>query len=303
VPNTTSRFTKTFCIQLNNLDRLGFPYWLFACLLTLSCNKSDRKDAIVASVGEKQLTWKQLEDIIPNNSTAEDSILLAERYIEDWAKEQVLLVQAEQNLTEEQKNFEYLIENYRKSLVTYAFEAELVRQKLDTLVSGEEIEKYYEENRENFMLKDYIVQVKFCAVNKEFGQMKNLKKLFYSKEAVDLMKWQQFCVEVGAAFYFEEDRWLRWDELMKQVPLKVFDVESFLKSNDDVEFEKDDNLYLMLITKYQLSGTVSPLSFERDKIRSLIINTRKMDLLSKMRVDLFNEALQKNEIKYFYKKQ
>jgi len=254
-------------------------------------------------VGEKQLTWKQLEDIIPNNSTAEDSILLAERYIEDWAKEQVLLVQAEQNLTEEQKNFEYLIENYRKSLVTYAFEAELVRQKLDTLVSGEEIEKYYEENRENFMLKDYIVQVKFCAVNKEFGQMKNLKKLFYSKEAVDLMKWQQFCVEVGAAFYFEEDRWLRWDELMKQVPLKVFDVESFLKSNDDVEFEKDDNLYLMLITKYQLSGTVSPLSFERDKIRSLIINTRKMDLLSKMRVDLFNEALQKNEIKYFYKKQ
>jgi hypothetical protein len=273
--------------------------WLFA----IACNKSDRKDAIVASVGEKQLTWKQLEDLIPNNSSAEDSVLLAERYIEDWAKEQVVLVQAEENLNEEQKNFDHLIENYRKSLVTYAFEAELVKQKLDTLVSDAEVEAYYSENRENFKLKDYIVQVKFCAVNKSFAQMKNLKKLFYSKEAADIVKWQQLCVDIGAAFYFEEDKWLRWDELTKQVPLNVYDVEAFLKTKGDVEFEKDDNLYLLLITDYQLSGTVSPLSFEKDKIKSLIINKRKMDLLSKMRVDLYNEALQKNEIKFYHKKQ
>jgi hypothetical protein len=58
-----------------------------------------------------------------------------------------------------------------------------------------------------------------------------------------------------------------------------------------------------LITDYQLSGTVSPLSFEREKIRSLIINKRKMDLLSKMRVDLYNDALKNNEIKFYHKKQ
>jgi hypothetical protein len=281
----------------------GFTYLIVVWFFVLSCNKSDRKDALVASVGDKQLTWKQLEDIIPNNSSAEDSILLAERYIEDWAKEQVLLVQAEANLSDEQKNFDHLIENYRKSLVTYAFEAELVKQKLDTLVGDEEIETYYAENRENFKLKDYIVQVKFCAVNKDFSQMKNLKKLFFSEETGDLVKWQQLCVEIGAAFYFEEDKWLRWDELTKQVPLNVYDVETFLKTKGQVEFEKNDNLYLLLITDYQLSGTVSPLSFEREKIKSLIINMRKMDLLSKMRVDLYNDALTKNEIKFYHKKQ
>jgi hypothetical protein len=268
-----------------------------------ACRNQGDKDAWVVSVGEKNLTWKQLEEIIPNNSTAEDSIKLAERYIEDWIHEQVVLVQAEQNLSEEQQQFDHLIENYRKSLVTYAYENALVRQKLDTLVSEGEIERYYDENKANFQLKDYIVKVKFCAAPRDLKQMKTLKKLFNSSEPSDLVKWQQFCVENNASFYFEEDTWLRWDELVKQVPLNVYDIEAFLRSNRNVEFEKDGNLYLLNIVEYQLSGSISPLSFEKEKIRALILNKRKLDLLNQMRVDLYNQAQSSDQIKYYYKKQ
>jgi hypothetical protein len=77
-------------------------------------------------------------------------------------------------------------------------------------------------------------------------------------------------------------------------------VESFLKKKKTVEFEKDNNLYLINFTDFQLSGGRSPLSFEREKIRSMIINKRKLALLENMRQDLLTKATQDGEVKKYY---
>ncbi|MDZ4824721.1 MAG: peptidyl-prolyl cis-trans isomerase [Flavobacteriales bacterium] len=280
-------------------------FFLFMMLATMpvvvSCNKKSDEAALVARVGDKELTWEQLKSLIPDNSSVQDSAMLAESYISGWLKEQVVITKAELNLAPDQQNFDELMESYRKSLITYSYEQELIEQKLDTIISEQEILKYYNNNIENFQLKDYIVKVKFCAINSEHDQIKLLKKLFASQKPEDLVKWEQFCVENNATYYFREDEWLLLDELLMQVPLQVFDAEAFLKKNRNIEFEKDNNLYLLTITDYQLSGSASPLSFERNKIRSLILNFRKTELLSRMRDDLYSEALQKNEIEFFYK--
>lgn len=278
-------------------------YFIFILLLTASaCNNKSDEVAIVVEVGDKQLTWEALMDIIPDNSNALDSAALAERYIQDWIKEQLVLTKAEEGLALEKQNFDQLIENYRKSLLTYTYEQEWIRQKLDTMVSSEEIEKYYNDNEKNFELKDYIVKVKFCAVASDVKQLPQLKKLFYSSKPEDFVKWEQLCVDVGASHYFDEDRWMLWDEFVKQVPLEVFDVEAFLKRNKTIELEKDNNFYLIAITDYQLSGSRSPLSFEREKIKSMIINRRKLTLLENMRADLYAKAQQEKTIKTFYEK-
>ena len=267
--------------------------------LVYSCNKPVVTDAIVARVGDKELAWSQLQSLIPDNSTAEDSSMLAQNYINNWIREQVVIVQAEQNLSEDKKNFDDLIENYRKSLLTYAFEEELISQKLDTIIVEEEIVNYYNDHIGNFELKDFIVKVKFCAINSESKQIKNLKKLFYSAKTEDIVRWEQFCVDNDASYYFSEDKWLTFEELLKQVPLNANDPEDFLKRNKSVEFEHEGNLYLLLITEYQLSGSVSPLEFERTKIRNLILNKRKLELVTQMREDLYNEAIQQKQIEIF----
>ena len=45
--------------------------------------------------------------------------MLGEKYVKDWIVDQVVVKKAEENLSEEQKNFEELIENYRKTLLTF----------------------------------------------------------------------------------------------------------------------------------------------------------------------------------------
>jgi len=269
---------------------------------TAACNNHSDKNALVAKVGEKMLTWEDVREVIPDNSSPEDSILLAERFIQSWIHEQVILGEAELTLAEEKKNFEMQIENYRKSLLTYTYEQEWVRQKLDTAVIAQEIEQYYNINIQNFQLKDYIVKVKFCAasIDLDARKLKALRKLFFSDKPEEITRWISFCVDNNASYYFDEERWMLWDDFVKQVPLKVFDREAFLKSNRDVDFEKDNNVYLIRITDYQLSGTQSPLSFERENIRNMILNRRKLELLNRMREDLYSKAIAQKRIETYY---
>lgn len=273
----------------------------FVMIVSSGCGNKKTEDAIVVQVGDKTLTWTTLMDVIPDNSSAKDSTELAERFIQDWVKEQLVIRKAENELAEEKRNFDELIDKYRKSLLTYTFEQEWVKQKLDTIVSDQEIEDYYLENEQNFELRNYIVKVKFCALSIDHKkQLPQLKKLFLSVKEEDYVKWEQMCVELGASYYFNEDKWLLWEDFIKQVPLEVVDVEAFLKKNKTIEFEKDNNQYFIMITDYQLSGSRSPLGFERDKIKSMIINKRRLNLLETMRNDLYQKALQDNEVKTYY---
>jgi hypothetical protein len=145
--------------------------------------------------------------------------------------------------------------------------------------------------------------VKFTAIAADSKQIGALKKVFNSTKPEDLVKWQQLCVDIGASYYFNEEEWMKWDEFIKQIPLEVYDIEGFLKKKNTIEFEKDNNLYLISITDYQLAGSRSPLSFESEKIRAMIVNKRKLTLLDTMRKDIYAKAQQDGEIKLYYSKQ
>lgn len=281
---------------------MKYLIYITAILFALACNNKSGSDAIIAQVGDKVLYLSELQDIIPDDSSPEDSLMLGEKYVKDWIVDQVVVKKAEENLSEEQKNFEELIENYRKTLLTYSYEQELVRQQLDTNVSNEEIEKYYNENIQNFELRDYIVKVKFCAIASDSKDLKQLKKLFYSADPKDYLKWEALCIEKQASYYIDEDHWMLWEDLVKKIPIEVYDVESFLTRNKSVEVEKNGNTHLIAFLDYQLSGSRSPLSFERDRIKAMIINKRKLDLISKMKEDLYQQAVSNNEVENYLNK-
>lgn len=268
-------------------------------LLLVSCEPKKVEEAespAVAKAFDRTLSWETLEEVVPANSSPEDSAQLAERYINAWLKEQVVLHHAELNLTEEQKKFDKEIEDFRKSLLTYAYESQLVTQRLDTTVSEEEMQAYYAANQNIFALKDYIVKVKYCILDAETPKLNRFRKLFSSQDPEDLVKLEQFCVNNGAAYYLNIDQWRYFEDLLQDVPLQVYNVESFLKKNKTIEFEQENRLYFLSILDYQLKDDVSPISLVEDQIRNLILNRRKVELLNQMREDLYQDALNKGAI-------
>ncbi|MEO0404874.1 MAG: hypothetical protein AAF193_08385, partial [Bacteroidota bacterium] len=132
----------------------------------------------IAIAYNKKLSLEDIEDLIPNDASEEDSTAIAERLIVKWLKDQALIQQAQLNLPSEQLEFEKELEEYRKSLIAYAYESQYVQQRLDTIISENEYQQYYEENIYIFKLKDYIVKVKYCILDIAVNKRKKFEKLF-----------------------------------------------------------------------------------------------------------------------------
>jgi hypothetical protein len=285
-----------FCTPYINRCRIAFLISLH--LLFIQCKRKSH-EATVAAYGDSQLYWSEVAEVVPDNISEEDSLAFADKYIKDWLVRQIIIEAAENGLSEDQLNVDKMVSDYANSLKIHAFEEEWVRQKLDTNVTEAEIRNYYEANASNFELKQFLVKIKFTSVATDYRQLSTLKKLFFSDRPEDLVKWQQACVAAGAASFMSEEEWMTWDDFLKQVPVEIYDIAAFLKRQKKLEFEKDGLLYLIRFMEVKLSGSASPLEFEKTRIVNLILNRRKRQLLDQMRLDLYAKAEAEQKITKF----
>jgi hypothetical protein len=148
---------------------LGILFLVFALI---SCQQQEEEHIPIASAFDNVLYSDELVEVMPDNLHAKDSLLFARNYINQWQHKKVVLHFAESNLQEEQLDFSRQIEDYRNSLIIYEYRKRLLNQNLDTLVTDEEIQTYYDEHKQEFTLKKNIVQVVFLKVPK--GEQKNI---------------------------------------------------------------------------------------------------------------------------------
>jgi len=97
---------------------------LFVFLLSiimLSCSTKD-SDNLIASVNEKVLLRSELLSEMP--SQLEDSTYFVEKFINDWIRRQLLLSHAEINLSVDLVKYEKQVEDYRASLLIFAYQQE-----------------------------------------------------------------------------------------------------------------------------------------------------------------------------------
>lgn len=282
--------------------RLSISLLAAALSMMVLWSCSDTAEALdpAAQVEDHLLAWDKVSEVIAKDASPEDSAFIAQRFIDEWIMQQVVLVQAEKVLSDEQKDFSEELQAYHRSLITYAYERLLITQKLDTTVSSAEIEAYYQEHQQNFELKDYIIKAKFAILAPSAPKLEDFEKLFYSQESEDLVKLEQYCVDNGAAYYIGED-WVYFQKILEKLPLEVFNTVEFLKNNKNVQFKDESQLYYLLISDYKLKNSISPLALERENIRSLIINMRKLDLLNTLHSELYKKALSNKQIKTFPK--
>lgn len=279
-------------------------YSLFLAIVTLmlcssGCSWNNKaNDDWVVRVEDHYLNRAELAEAIPASMSDEDSAKVADSYINNWLKDHVVLVQAELNLPEEQVDFEQQLRDYRNSLVIYAFEKELIKQKLDTVVSDQEIRGYFENNSENFELKDYIVRAQFIKIPADAPKVDELEEWMRSDDPEDLYSAEDYSRQYAEFGYFDDLRWLYLDDILRQIPIKISNKEQFLSQNKLVKLNEGDYLYILKIIDYQLKDGISPLSLVQKEIRSIIVNKRKREFILQMRKDLLKSATENNEIEY-----
>ena len=278
--------------------------WIVMVLILLvSCRHELKNEGIVlAKAGDNYLYEEDVKGLVPPGTHGRDSVRLIKSYIRKWVETQLMVAQAKKNLPEEQLDFEKQLEDYRNSLIIYKYETELVKQKLDTVVSADEIVNYYKSHLNDFELKENIVKVLYAILpHSEEGadEAKYLKKVFHYPDSLLMDSLDSIGTALNIPFSVDTSRWIRFNDLIKNIPLETYNQELYLKNHRFVELADDRSIYLLKFVNFKIKDETSPLDFEKRYIVSIIINKRKNNLLKKLHQNIIDDAVKEKQFEIY----
>ena len=267
----------------------------------VSCDteKVEQEKVKVARVGSVHLYQEELIKDIQSGLSKADSLLFIDQLVSNWIEEQIVLQKAEEVLPQEAKDVKDRLENYRKSLVIYAYEQKFIKERLDTAVSSIEVEEYYGAHKDDFMLKDYIVKALYLKISKGTPDLEKPQLHFKLEQETDVNEMRYYADLYAVQFHYDPEQWLFFEDVLKVIPLDGVNTESFLRKKKKTMFEDENFIYFINITDFTLKDAISPLSFEKEKIKTILLNLRTIDLRNKLREDLYNDAIKAQQVETY----
>lgn len=258
---------------------------------------------IVARVGEAYLYKDEIEALMEIRGTTEDSATFVSNYINTWAVKKLLISKAQINLPESKlAEFERLVENYRTDLYTGAYKEALARQDKDTVITEEQMKAFYDEKKENFKLKEKVVQLRFIELPTRFLNKDEVIRRLRRFEPEDV----DYLDSVGVQFKklnFNDSIWIPVSRVIEEIPPLTVDNESrYLKNSQFFELEDSLGVYLGKINGVLQINDIAPLSYISGTIEQVLRNRRKLDYLKQLETEIIDEATKNNEFEVFTSK-
>jgi hypothetical protein len=256
----------------------------------------------VARVHNSFLYQDELIGIIPAGTLREDSVARVTAYVNSWIRKQLVINEAMKNIDINEAEVERKVLDYRYSLIGYEYQNYYIKKNLDDSVSEREIQEYYKEGLDNFILKQNIIQGTFIKVPKEAPRTKQIRELMYSKKEKDVAELRSYCLSFSAAYHLSDSSWIEFDKLVVNSPLaEIPNKIQFLRSYNFYETTDDEFLYFLKIDAYKIFDNVSPLEFVKEDIKNIIINKRKVELARKLEEDVYENAAKSKDFEVFDK--
>ena len=252
-------------------------------------------DAVVARVGEHRLMRSELAAYIPAGVSSEDSLALAQSYIKSWAEELIFLDMAEKHLSDEEKDVTKDLEDYRRTLLKYRYEERYINDRLDTLISDEEVRNYYRDHMDKFLVDRPLLKVRYMIIPADSRSVKTIKELMSSDDAMDAIAADSLAFTAALRYVDSSDAWM--DAILLARDLGT-DEASMMKAlrNRTIEFKGDDGLLrVAYVVDMVQKGSPAPLDYCEERIKDILLSARKHELVGGLERDLLNDALAKGK--------
>ncbi|WP_163712049.1 hypothetical protein [Mangrovibacterium lignilyticum] len=274
-------------------------YFLIAGLILSACQSKTIEKTPVAQVGETYLYLEDLVKVIPENLKGADSTLWVDDFIRKWVQSELVILNAEQNLTDEQKNVDQELDEYRNSLITYRYKKELMAQKMDTVISDSDILAYYNLHLDRYKLKDNIIKAVYLKIPLEVANREVLKSFCTDLDAEKLTQLSEYGIQYSKVFDRFGDKWVSWENINSQIPEEINIDQQFLRRNKFIESSDTDYYYFICIRDFRLQGENAPVEFVSSEIRNILLNERKIEFLKNIEDDIYKEGLASNKFKIY----
>ena len=272
--------------------------FIFTALLLTSCsNISDNNsNDLIARAGENFLYQNQL----PSFSSEQDSILRYLNYIETWAKEKILYDLSLTNLSQSKKNdLDLLVEKYKVDLYINSYKDLIVNSRIDSIVTDQEIESFYNMNIDNFKLNENLLKYRYLKAPSDNINISRIRRYIQrlndsDREFLDSLNFQFADLKINDTVWFTEREVISSIEFINQK-----NKSNYMRINRLYELEDDQYTNYFIVKDLLKSGNIPPLSYLYDRIKSNIINQRKLNLIQNINKEILNDALKSSKYEVF----
>ena len=287
---------------LQNLSKTSIlikSYYIILIFLLSSCSSFENNDkVVVARLGDSYLYEDQVTSIIKSKLSSVDSLTFIKQFINKWAQEELLLQKAVLNINQDQLEIDKRLESYRRSLLIHAYEQKLIEQSLDTLILEDQLESYYNQHTDDYILAGKMTKVIFVKTSIMAPKLDSLESWLFDKDTLLIDAIETYCHQYSKRFYYNPNEWLIWDDF-KQVFPSEFDVSTLSLTNNTMILKDSLDVYFIRLLNYKEQGEIAPLEYVKEEIKSILLNQRKIKTVELIKTKLFEDAKQSSRFEIY----
>ena len=109
---------------------------------------------------------------------------------------------------------------------------------------------------------------------------------------------EEYCHQYSKRYYYNPNEWVKWTDFLNIFPsdfnfssLSMKD--SYLLTNDSLD------VYLFRLMDIKDQSEISPLDYVEEKIKSILLNKKKINTIEYIKLKLFEDAKKMNEFEIY----
>jgi len=271
---------------------------ILSCIILVGCSNfsNNNSNNLVARAGENFL----YENDLPVYTSQDDSLIKISSFIEAWAKEKVLYDLSLINLSQSKRSeIDELVENYKVDLYINSYKDLIVNSKIDSIVTTEQIDSFYTLNINNFKLNENLVKYRYIKVPNDNININRIRRYIVrvneeDRYFLDSLNFQFADLKLNDSIWFTERDVISSIDFINQNNKSKY----FIK-NRLFTIEESNYTNFFIIDDILNSGNIPPISYLYERIKSTIINQRKLNLLNNLNKEILNDALKSRKYEVY----
>lgn len=240
---------------------------------------------------------EDLQAALPLGLSAEDSLLFVERYQRNWVEEQLFCDKALENIPDNEA-LEQMVSTYRKTLIMHAYQQALISEKLSGDITEAEIETYYWQHADQFKVDRPLIKGLFIKVPLEAPRLADVRRWYRSDDHEAVEHLEKYSLRNAVKYEYFYDKWRPLSEVLEWMPATT-DSERDWRKGWHGEVQDSAFCYFLHVTDYRAIGQEEPYEMARSQAKDMLLNIRQTDYIRQVREELYRNAQEKNEIKYY----
>ncbi len=275
---------------------------LFLMLFIVSCSLDSsilkrKSNEVIAEVGGEKLL---LEDLTRNldfkNLNESDSLLVVDSYIKNWVSDRLMYIKAKQSI-DNLDEVDSLVEVYKRSLIVYEYESQLVNEHLSDQMSDAQMRIYYKENSSLFTLTEPLLKGMLLVAYSDVPDLQVLESLMTNPTENNLDLISSVSVKNAAKFEYFVDNWMPLSEVQKNSPISLRDGE--LRDGHLMSVSDSVHTVFLYVQEVKEAGDLQPFEYTKSRIRSILTEQSKNEYLRNYRKGLYEIGIQKGDAKRY----